>query len=293
MNVALEPGRYVVAVSGGVDSVVLLHLLASQPDLHLTVAHFDHGIREDSDLDQQLVAEHARQLGLPYVFDRGHMGIGTSEAAARDARYAFLRSVQQASNAHALVTAHHQDDLLETAVFNILRGTGRKGLSSLQDRHDLRRPLLHLPKADLQAYAREQGLVWREDSTNKDTTLTRNYIRHVLLPRLSEAEKRQLLAYVRHVGILNRTIDRELATILHLQPSRDTIDRQSFIALPHSVAREVLAAWLRSHGIRDFSRASIERLVAALKTGRAGSRADINAEFQLKIGQKEAQLSNR
>jgi tRNA(Ile)-lysidine synthetase-like protein len=290
MNISLVPGKYVVAVSGGVDSVSLLHLLAQQPQLQLTVAHFDHGIREDSDLDQQLVAEQARRLGLSYVFNRGGLGAGTSEAEARQARYGFLRQVQAATGAQALVTAHHQDDLLETAIINILRGTGRKGLSSLSDRRDIRRPLLHVPKADLRAYAREQGLVWREDSTNADTTLTRNYIRHVLLPRLSAADKQQLLSYVRHVGVLNRAIDHELATLLHLQPSKQLIDRADFIMLPHVVAKELLAEWLRGHGIRSFDSKMLERLVVAIKTGRSGTRVDITAHHQLLVGPQAVQL---
>jgi tRNA(Ile)-lysidine synthase len=314
MDISLEPGRYVVAVSGGVDSVTLLHLLAQVQQSSLTdsndqttaavnrqqstgyvftVAHFDHGIREDSDLDQQLVAELARQLGWPYVFARGYLGAGTSEAAARRARYDFLHRVQTATGARAVVTAHHQDDLLETAVLNILRGTGRKGLSSLADRPAVRRPLLHLPKAVLLAYARDQGLVWREDSTNLDTSLTRNYVRQVLLPRLSQEDKHQLLAYIRHVGVLNRTIDNELATLLHLQPSKQIIDRASFIALPHTVAKEFLAEWLRGHDRRDFTSKTIERLVTAIKTGRSGSRADINSGYQLIIGPQAVQLQSR
>src|SRR5665213_799396 len=137
MNVDLVPGKYVVAVSGGVDSISLLHILQAQPGVRLIVAHFDHGIREDSVEDRRLVQNVAREYRLPFVYDAGNLGVDTSEAAARQARYRFLRRVQQASGARAIVTAHHQDDLLETAILNLLRGTGRKGLTALSNRSDM------------------------------------------------------------------------------------------------------------------------------------------------------------
>src|SRR5580704_3560158 len=115
MDVVLpKSGSYVVAVSGGVDSVVLLHRLQKQPGLRLVVAHFDHGMREDSAEDRRFVKALAQAYGAPFVYDEGHLGSGTSEAEAREARYNFLRRVQAASDAQAIVTAHHQDDLLET-----------------------------------------------------------------------------------------------------------------------------------------------------------------------------------
>ena len=146
MKLELEPGVYVVAVSGGVDSMVLLDLLRRQKDLKLVVAHLDHGIRSDSDLDRQLVQQVASKHGLAFVYNTAQLGPGASEALARKARYNFLRRVQLATNATAIVTAHHQDDLIETAILNLLRGTGRKGLSSLGDDKHLRRPLLHVSK---------------------------------------------------------------------------------------------------------------------------------------------------
>src|ERR1019366_2308598 len=86
MNASLAPGKYVGAVSGGVDSVSLLHLLQGQPGVKLIVAHFDHGIREDSPEDRRLVQDAARNYRLPFVYDTGGLGVGTSEATARTAR---------------------------------------------------------------------------------------------------------------------------------------------------------------------------------------------------------------
>ncbi len=284
MKVDLQPGNYVIAVSGGVDSVALLHALAQIPKVKLTVAHFDHGIRDDSHLDRLLVGELAKKLGLPFVYDRMELGPGASEAEARKYRYDFLRRVQQASQAQALITAHHQDDLLETVIINILRGTGRKGLSSLDDRPELRRPLLQVRKQDIRQYAAEQGLVWREDATNQDTRLLRNYIRHVVIPRMGEASRQQLLSYAQHVRAVNRSIDNSLLLLLHTQPSRQTLDRVRFSMLPHAVAKELMAEWLRSHDIRSFDAKTLERLVTAAKTLPAGKQVDIDASHRLLAG---------
>src|SRR5438309_11792005 len=99
MELQIMPGKYVLAVSGGVDSMVLLDLLAAQPGIELIVAHFDHGIREDADADRQLVEAAATRYGLPFVAARGQLGAQASEATAREARYRFLQQVRQEQGA--------------------------------------------------------------------------------------------------------------------------------------------------------------------------------------------------
>ena len=113
------PGSYVVAVSGGVDSVALLHNLAQSDKLRLYVAHFDHGIRQDSAEDARFVSQLARQYGLEYFSERAELGQNSSEALARTKRYKFLYSVMAQPQANAVITVHHQDDVLETAILNM------------------------------------------------------------------------------------------------------------------------------------------------------------------------------
>lgn len=283
MDISLESGKYVLAVSGGVDSMALLDLLRQQAGVKLTVAHFDHGIRSDSHEDRRLVAELARKHGLPFVYDEGNLGAGASEAEARSARYAFLRRVQQATGAKAIITAHHKDDALETAVLNILRGTGRKGLTALSDRHDTRRPLLHISKQQLIDHAREQGLVWREDSTNHNQTYLRNYIRHRIVPRLNKSGREQLSQIITRLHEVNKELDEALTRQLHLQSTARKLDRNWFNSLPHNVSREIMAAWLRANGIRDFDRKTIERLVVLAKVAAAGKQLDIVHGWSIKI----------
>src|SRR5665213_3388961 len=216
MDVILpKPGCYVVAVSGGVDSMAMLHMLQEQSRQEsgwkLVVAHLDHGIRMDSADDRRLVQSTARKYGLPFVYHEGRLGAGAGEAEARAARYDFLRGAQTASGARAIITAHHQDDLLETAIINILRGSGRKGLTALSDRPGLARPLLRVPKSELVAYAQANGLQWLEDSTNQNEAYLRNYVRRRLLPRFQDSDRARLRQIITDLSHTNYELDNLLA----------------------------------------------------------------------------------
>lgn len=282
----LKPGTYIVAVSGGVDSVALLYALRAMPDVALVVAHFDHGIRPDSAADRQFVAELAEQYKLPFIYETAQLGPSASEATAREARYTFLRRVLKEQNAAAIVTAHHQDDLLETAIINIIRGTGRKGLSSLGQATDVVRPLLDVPKRDLLTYAKQHNLDWREDSTNQDDTFLRNHLRHNVLPRLAVADRQKLLKHIAEATVRNQMIDELLA-----MSADNQLNRQQFIMLPHAVAREVMASWLRANNLRDFNRGTLERAVWAAKTFHPGQQTAMLAGVHLVVNRKNLALT--
>lgn len=278
----IQSGRYVVAVSGGVDSVALLNMLSKRPQLELVVAHFDHGIRPDSAEDLRFVEALAASYNLPFVGRAGKLGAGASEATARTARYDFLHEVMREHQAQAIITAHHQDDLLETAMLNLLRGTGRKGLTALQSRPGITRPLLAISKAKLKDYALQHQLEWREDSTNLDQKYLRNYIRHSLVSRLDADTRQGLLRLLDKQQLTNQAIDALLVKYLAEQGSK-ALQRAAFVQLPHDVAKEVLAAWLRQHELRDFDRRLLERLTVAAKTGRPGQRFPIRKNHYLVI----------
>lgn len=283
MKVALDPGKYVVAVSGGVDSVVLLDMLRQLPDIKLVVAHFDHGIREDSSEDRRFVQRLAEKHKLPFVFAEGKLGVGANEDRARQARYEFLYQVQRAAGARAIVLAHHQDDAIETAIINLLRGTGRRGISSLRDRDGIARPLLHVTKRQLQAYALANKLEWHEDSTNQDIAYLRNYVRHKVLPRFTIEQRNRLVALVAAAAETNQQLDAQLVNYLHLQPTQGALNRKMFVHLPHTVAREVLASWLRHQGVRSFDAKTLERLVVAAKTAKPGTLSDVLQGYRIHI----------
>jgi tRNA(Ile)-lysidine synthase len=294
MKVTLpKPGKYVVAVSGGVDSVVLLHVLQGMPGIEPVVAHFDHGIRDDSAEDRKFVQSLAKQYGLPFVYDDGRLGPNASEAAAREARYQFLEKVQKDNEALAIITAHHQDDLLETAIINLLRGTGRKGLTSLANRPGIERPLLGTPKQALINYAKDQGLRWREDSTNQDQVYLRNYVRQNILPRFDAESKARLLSIIEDQKYKNEELDELLGKQLDAQAAGESLDRQWFVGLSHAEAKETMAAWLRSNGIRSFDNKTLERLVTAAKVAVPDTTFDVLQDRRMVVGIDNLALSSK
>lgn len=291
MHVTVRPGRYIVAVSGGVDSVVLLDILRKDPDLELIVAHFDHGIRPESVLDRKFVEDLASKYDLVFSYAEGRLGKHASEADAREARYAFLRSVQELHAATAIITAHHEDDRIETAIINMLRGTGRKGMSALSSTEYIVRPLLSVPKKEIISYAKRENLSWREDSTNQEDIYLRNYVRHHIVPRLSGQNRELLLQKIRAAQDLNRVIDDALAEVL--ETVQKTLDRDWFCLLPHALSGEVMAAWLRKEGIRNFDKKNIDRLIIGSKTLFPGSRIDVNGAYFLDVMKHNLQLTPR
>jgi len=296
-TIRLAPGHYVLAVSGGVDSMVLLDILSKlevrNQKISLTVAHFDHGIRPDSREDRKLIEEITRRYKLPFVYAEGALGEGASEEQARAARYKFLGDVQKNVQARGIITAHHLDDVVETATHNLLRGTGRKGMSSLKSVDGIIRPLLQVPKNHLLTYARDNGLAWREDSTNQDLRYKRNYIRHVILPKLRQSSPEKFHEFrtlIKRQAELNQAIDAALYSILHTQPELQTLRRYDVITLPHNVARELVGEWLRLNGKREFNRRHLERATVALKTAKPNTVLVLDGKYQLVFDTKHARL---
>lgn len=186
--------RVLVAVSGGADSVALLHLLhrsATSRRLHLEVAHLDHALRPDSPADAAHVAELCARLEVPLTVRRidvaalAKAGKGGGEEAAREARRAFLRDVAGEKRCELIALAHQRDDQAETFLLRLLRGAGSAGLAGMRPLDPpFVRPLLAFSREELVAWLAGEGIAWREDPSNRDLALTRNRVRHELLPQL-------------------------------------------------------------------------------------------------------------
>ncbi len=265
--------KYIVAVSGGIDSVVLLDLLSKQVG-EFVVAHVDHGIRQDSAEDEKFVRRLAEGYGLQFVSTRLELGSGASEEAARHARYEWLDEVMVSHGADTVITAHHEDDVLETMCINLLRGTGWRGLSSLRSTPTRIRPLLGWSKAQIVEYALSHELAWREDSTNESFAYFRNRIRSSVIPRLT-AEQRQKLRglYVDQLRLLEQ-IEQETADKRSLFIRENLLRRYETMMVDDEVGSEFIRQWLGA----PLERKRQRELLLFLKTARTGSRWSLDRE---------------
>lgn len=263
--------KLLVAVSGGVDSVVLLDILVKSDRYDLIVAHFDHGIRQDSAADARFVEGLAAQYGLSFVGKREELGSDASEERARSARYGFLFDEAKKLDA-TVATAHHLDDVVESIAINMVRGTGWRGLAVL-GRAGVVRPLISKTKTEIRQYALNHRLEWVEDVTNADDKYLRNRLRKLISDRLVIAKKLQL-AHLRNVQLgLKNLIDDECKSLL---PS-PVYSRYFFTQLDMNSARELLrAAVIRS--VRETStRPQLDRALLAIKTAKPGAKHDVGS----------------
>ncbi len=180
-----------MGLSGGADSVALLHALRAVWRGGLVAAHLDHALRPDSSEDARFCRDLCARLGVEFVSERVDVAAlanrqgGGLEEAARDERYRFLRAVMIEHDAAAIAVAHTRDDRAETLLLNLLRGAGSTGLGSMpQIQRDVVRPLLGVTREDVLDHLARHDLPHREDATNRDLRFTRNRIRHELIPSL-------------------------------------------------------------------------------------------------------------
>lgn len=265
-----------VAVSGGVDSVVLLHMLVRAEKYSITVAHFDHGIRSESQADARFVEGLAQQYDLPFVSRREKLGPDASEERARKARYDFL--FHEASRLQAVVvTAHHLDDLVETIAINMIRGTGWRGLAVL-DRVGMVRPLLKHTKQEIREYALTHRLEWVEDATNAKDIYLRNRVRSAIAKTdILIATKLQLRNLRDMQCNIRRRVDAESELLLPSSP----YSRYFFSTIDTPVAYELLRAVVAAKTGIGPTRPQLDRALIAIKTARPQTEHDIGAGVRL------------
>jgi tRNA(Ile)-lysidine synthase len=265
----VAPGeRVLIALSGGLDSVVLLHLLRFGdvlPGCELIAAHFDHGMRPDSGRDAWWVHGLTRAWDVQLEQERAHDAL-CNEADARRARYAFLVAAADRVHAQWIMTAHHADDQAETVLFRILRGTSVTGLAGIAERRGrIVRPLLRFSRTRIAAYARAAGLRWREDPSNVDLRFARNRIRRDVLPNLESVRPGVARALTR-LGADAAAIERVLQPVLEAAQRAALSGEDGRVVL----ARDALLSydpWVRARVLRT----AMVRLGAA--PGHAGTLA--------------------
>jgi tRNA(Ile)-lysidine synthetase-like protein len=269
--------RYLVAVSGGIDSVVLLHQLVASGDHDLIVAHFDHGIRDDSADDARFVKGVAASYGLPFVMKREVLGAQASEERARHQRYAFLRTMAQQYQA-IIVTAHHADDIIETIAINIQRGTGWRGAAVMQTPGILR-PLLSMTKAQIRAYALEKRLEWVEDSTNGSDKYLRNRLRRLFAARLTFEHRGAIMDIWKRQLSLKDAVEDEVKSFAH----QNEYSRYYLNQIDSQLAIELLRAVIVVKTKLSPTRPQLTRAVIAIKTARPGAIFEVGAGVRLKF----------
>lgn len=286
---AYESRNLKLAFSGGLDSTVLLHLLArlrATRDLNLQAIHVHHGLHKDADAWTQSCIEQCRQLGIELIVEKvtvvpGDHGI---EAAARKARYdALAKHIR--SEHDELLTAHHRDDQAETLLLHLVRGAGVNGLAGMPPRRRfeqgwLSRPLLQTSRDAIREYARKNNLYWIEDESNTDPAIRRNFLRHSVIPQLS-----------RHwpgaIGAMAQTAShlREAETLLAHLAEMDLIscrlnEDTGLIATAVAVLspermRNLLRHWILSHGVDVPTTRQLAQLVQRIQQPPRTSRAEL------------------
>ena len=275
--------RRLIAVSGGVDSVVLLDNILRHGQDEVVVAHFDHGIRAESAADARFVAGLARRYNVPYVTRREELGAAASEDVARQRRYQFLFDAA-ARWGGRVTTAHHQDDVIETIALNLRRGTRWRGLAAMGDQQ-IERPLLEWTKQDIYEYALRHRLEWVEDATNQSDAYLRNQLRRQLQVGLTDQQRAALGRLWRQQWRLRREIDKET---LRLSPHLSS--RYFWAHIPIEPARELLHREVqRLTGVSLLS-AQLDRLLIAIKIGRAGTVWQPAAHVRVKLSVKSVTI---
>lgn len=270
--------KYIVAVSGGIDSVVLLDLLVVQGVHELVVAHFDHGIRSDSAADSRFVAGLAAVYGLPLVTTRQELGSDASEELARQRRYEFLRDQAKQHNA-TIVTAHHQDDVVESVAINVTRGTGWKGLAVLSSA-DIYRPLLHHSKSQLRKYATARRLEWVEDDTNATDKYLRNRLRRRINSQIGEQQRQAVIDHRHRQLALKATIEKEMMPYIN---DDGRYQRHLLIMVDPMAAGELLRMMIAAKTGWSPTRPQIARALLAIKTAHPGAVVHVGAGVVLRF----------
>jgi tRNA(Ile)-lysidine synthase len=283
----------VVGVSGGVDSVVLLHLLCfahGLPRLRIAVAHVDHALRDGSDGDAAWVRGLCTAWGVASTSVRLDPP-PAGEAEARRRRYAFLERARVEAGARLTLTAHHADDQAETVLFRALRGTGIRGLRGIRERRGpaLWRPLLPFTRREILDYARGRSLTWREDPTNEDP-LARNVIRHRLIPEaeahVAPGARRALERLARRAAENERAWDSlvpGLADRVGARPEGEgtSFDRAALAGLHPAVRARLLRALAHRLG-RPLGEAGTRSAVEFSSSGESGGEVSLGGGLTLR-----------
>ena len=264
----------ILAVSGGIDSVTMLHLYRN--DEQVVVAHFNHGIRDNANDDEEFVRDLAKKYKKPYFTSSANLGSRCSEDLARKERYSFLQSLSQELGGK-IYTAHHKGDLAETVIINLTRGTGWRGLTPFEN-PNLIRPLLDWQKSDIYRYADKNQLIWRQDQSNTEGDYLRNRIRRRLLS-LDVSSRENLQKELDKLIAKQQKVRKEIERTLNSFLTEDNrYERAWFSSLDDQIATEILRAALAKAG-RSATRPELLRFLDAIRSYRSGKYFNLSKNY--------------
>lgn len=267
---------FVIGVSGGVDSISLLYALvelSKEWDFLISVAHLNHGVRNDSIKDEKFVEKLSKKYGLPYYSKKVSLPKSNIEQAGRTERYIFFKEVKKESKSKYIITAHNLNDNIETIILNLTRGSGLNGLSGMELKENrLIRPFLNLEKEEIENFAEKNNLKWREDPSNKSLKYSRNRLRHKVIPELSKINEKALSNIERSANIVNEAniyIKNEVAKYLEKNlNNKKELNIEKFSNLSTFLQKEVLLGFLsRVSILKDIEMIHIKDIVKITKKG--------------------------
>jgi tRNA(Ile)-lysidine synthase len=272
--------RYLVGVSGGRDSVVLLHGLLGQGYRKLVVCHFEHGLRgragkADARFVERLAAKHGLkfELGSAKVATLAGRRKQSIETVARHERLAFFQRVARRRRCRKIFLAHHADDQVETFLLNLFRGAGGRGLGAMRPRSnfdslEIVRPLLGVWRSQIDSYVRAHGLQFRDDATNEKLEARRNLIRHKIVPWLEKQFGRNIRKTIWRSATLLAEEEDYLESQLPVDLTNQArLSVKKVVALPVTLQRRTIRRWLGQQGIVDFAFEEIESVRQLLGGG--------------------------
>jgi tRNA(Ile)-lysidine synthase len=269
--------RYLVGVSGGRDSVALLHWLVDLGYKKLVVCHLNHQLRgRSSDADARFVRKLAAKYDVGLEIGSRNVGAiaarqkSSVETAARETRYRFFAQVAKRRRCRTIFLAHHADDLVETFLMNLFRGAGITGLSAMReiatrqvDDVDLIivRPLLGVWRDEINDYRRKHRLKFREDASNKNLTPLRNRIRRRVIPYLEKTIGRNIRVNIWRAAIITAEEEKWIESLAKHSEAQDLdLSVEKLRALPIALQRRAIIKWLRARNVADLGFEIIERV---------------------------------
>jgi tRNA(Ile)-lysidine synthase len=266
--------RYLVGVSGGRDSVALLHWLVESGYHNLIVCHLNHQLRAGcAKADARFVAQLAADYKLEFELQSANVrALSASkkisiEMAGRIARYGFFAQVAKRKRCRTLLLGHHADDLVETFLINLFRGAGATGLAGMREISTRRvedveltivRPFLAVWRSDINQYVQRERLKFREDASNRDLSPLRNRIRHDVIPYLEKTLGRNIRASVWRAAVI--TAEEESFFDELLPETLTELEVRELRMMPLTLQRRTLRDWLRRHKISEVNFAVVERV---------------------------------